>query len=237
MSPNPPVSLDGGGRLRHGYTMVSLHNLARRAVFESRWQFIPFDEKHQIAWSAIAEELYSSNEQPHAHDLIRLAERAIDRHVADLGHLNGFDYHRFGHPPMPRYLKFWWTQPTPSPEDRIIDVIAFQQIWPRLNPMHQTVLIALAAHGDYQHAAAALDKPYGTFVTQIHLARKQFLRLWHEGEEPSGVWGRDRRKRTKPPGASGHAITINTVRRRARTRRTAKQQASTPEQDAATPAE
>jgi hypothetical protein len=96
--------------------------------------------------------------------------------------------------------------------------------------MHQTVLIALAAHGDYQHAATALDKPYATFVTQIHLARKQFLRLWHQGEQPSGVWGRDRRKRTKPPGASGHAITINTVRRRTRARHTAKQQGSAPEE-------
>jgi hypothetical protein len=74
MSPGPPVSLDGGGQLRHGYTMVSLHSLARRAVFGSRWQFIPFDEKHEIAWSAIAEELYSSTEQPRAHDLIRLGD-------------------------------------------------------------------------------------------------------------------------------------------------------------------
>jgi hypothetical protein len=108
--------------------MVSLHSLARRAVFGSRWQFIPFDEKHEIAWSAIAEELYSSTEQPRAHDLIRLGERAIDRHVGDLGHMYGFDYHRSGHPPMPRYLKFWWTQPTLSPEDRIIDVLAFRQV-------------------------------------------------------------------------------------------------------------
>jgi hypothetical protein len=221
--------------LRHGYTMASLDNLAKRAVFESRWQFIAFHEKHEVAWSAIAEELYSCEEPPRAHDLIRLGEKAIDRHVEDLSHMRGVYYYRPDHPSMPRYLKFWWPQPTLSPEDHIIDVTAFRQIWPRLNRMHQIVLMALATHGDYEHAAAALDKPYSTFVTQIYTARKQFLRLWHEGEEPSQVWGRDRRKRTKPPGASGHPITITTVRRRAR-RAANKQRDTKPDNNASTPA-
>jgi hypothetical protein len=198
--------------LRHGYTMASLDSLAKRAVFESRWQFLPFHEKHELAWSAIAQELYSCQDPPRVRDLIRVGERAIRRHVEDLGHLHGVYYYRSDAPYMARFEKYWWSQaaPTPSPEDRIIDQTALRQIWPHLNGVHQLVLTALATHGDYQRAAAALNKPYKTFVTQIYLARKQFLALWHEGEQPSKMWGRDIRRRVP----SQRSVTATTIRRR-----------------------
>jgi hypothetical protein len=221
-----PLASSRDMELRHGYTIVSLQNLARRAVFDSRWQFLPFHEKYDIAWSAIAEELYANDEPPHVHELIRFGEKAIRQYVDDLGHTHG----RYigGHhelPPgsaMPRFEKYWWTHAahTNSPEERIIDMTALRQIWPRLNGVHQVVLMALATHGDYESAAAALGKSYKTFVTQIYTARKQFLRLWHEGEKPSGVWGHDRRKRSKPRDSDQRSVTVVTIRRR-RTRREA----------------
>lgn len=218
--------------LRHGYSLVSLSTLARRAVFESHWRFLTFHERYEIAWSAMAEALYASDDVPRPFDLVRVGEKAIRAHVDGVGHTWGI--YIGGHHDiapgsgMVRFEKFWWSQAcaTGSPEDHIVDATALRQIWPRLNGVHQMVLEALATHGDYERAAEALGKSYKTFVTQIYTARKQFLRLWHEGEEPSGVWGHDQRKR-RPGSEPQHSITVTTIRRRAR--RAAKaNQAATP---------
>jgi hypothetical protein len=212
--------------LRYGYTLTSLENLARRAVFESRWQFIAFHEKYEIAWSAIAEQLYASDQPPGASDLIHAGEKAIRIHVEDLGHTHGTYYYRET-TDMPRYWKFWWSQagPAPSPETGIVDVVTLQQIWPRLTVNSQRVLMALAVHGDYERAAESLNKPYRTFVTQVYEARRHFLRLWHEGEQPSRVWGHDVRKRSSPRQQGERSVTATTIRRR---RQRAARQASAP---------
>jgi hypothetical protein len=202
--------------LRFGFTMASLEGLARAAARQSHWRFVPFHEKFEIAWSAIAEELYSSDEPPRTHDLIRLGDKAITSHVETCGHMWGAYYVKPDRGGMPRFEKFWWSQasPTPSPEERIVDYLAFRQIWPRLTKTNQRVLLALAIHGDYQRAAESLNKPYKTFVTQIYEARRQFLRLWHHGERPSQVWGRDRRKGAKPWELGGRSVTAATIRHR-----------------------
>jgi len=184
----------------------------RRAAWESHWQFIGFREKYEIAWSAIAEGLYSCDGPPSDRDLIRIGDKAITRHVEDHGHMWGTYYYRDGD--MPRFEKYWWSQaaPTPSPEGRIVDVVALGQIWPRLTKNSQRVLMALAVHGE--RAAESLGKPYSTFVTQIYEARRHFLRLWHEGEQPSRVWGHDRRKREHPLANNGRSVTARTIRKR-----------------------
>lgn len=66
--------------------------------------------------------------------------------------------------------------------------MALAQIWPRLNPMHRTVLAALAAHNDHARAAAALGISRRLFTHRLSQARQAFLTLWHEGESPSRVW-------------------------------------------------
>lgn len=109
----------------------------------------------------------------------------------------------------------------PSHDERVIDRTALWQIWSRLTEVDRSVLMALATHNDYELAAASLNKTYRTFITQIQSARKRFLALWHEGEAPSRVWGRDRRK--------GHrfiSVTAATIgQRRARARRNAAREA------------
>ena len=54
--------------------------------------------------------------------------------------------------------------------------------------------------------------------SELSTARRRFLRLWHQHETPSGVWGRDRRDRNHRA-AGYHTITTLTIRRRERRRR------------------
>ena len=63
-----------------------------------------------------------------------------------------------------------------------------------LAEVERSTLLALAITGDYKQAAALLDMSYHTFHTSLSRARRKFLALWHEGETPSRMWGRDRRK-------------------------------------------
>lgn len=48
-------------------------------------------------------------------------------------------------------------------------------------------------HNDHERAAQALGKSMVAFHSAVRDARRQFLRLWHQGEQPSKVWSRDRR--------------------------------------------
>jgi hypothetical protein len=56
-----------------------------------------------------------------------------------------------------------------------------------------------------------------TFMTYLWAARKEFLRLWHEGQRPSRIWGHDFF------GIEGESrtenITVRTLRQRKRKKR------------------
>jgi len=55
-------------------------------------------------------------------------------------------------------------------------------------------LAALATWEDYDLAAEAMGITRGTFGVHIARARREFLALWHEHEQPSRTWGTDRRR-------------------------------------------
>ncbi|MGI5204969.1 hypothetical protein ACQEU6_25750 [Spirillospora sp. CA-108201] len=202
--------------LRHGYTYGNLEGIARKASLDSKWRYITLAERYDIAWSAVTEALYSSEDPPYAYDLIQAGMRAIARHVEEDGQLRGVYYYQPGKPRMPRFETYWWDAagPTPSPENRIIERIATRHIFERLTPANQRVLLALADYNDYTRAAEALGISRKSFITYVCLARKQFLRLWHDDETPSRVWGRDHNYTNKTRSRSITAVTIR--RRRAR---------------------
>jgi hypothetical protein len=114
---------------------------------------------------------------------------------------------------------YWWPQVTytGSHENGLVETIAMFQILPRLKPLHQEVILALAKHGTYDKAAASLGKTHHTFIAYLSAARKEFLRLWHEDEQPSRIWGRD------VSGIEGYegndSITVRTLRQRKRRKR------------------
>jgi hypothetical protein len=180
--------------LRHGYNMTDLHKATVSAVIEARWRIRSFDEFYDVARFSIIEHLYEAEERPHWYDLVHAGKRAIRRYLEDDFSVHGQDLNSMSAQiSRVRFRMFWWDQsePTGSCENHVIDIMAVRQIWPRLTDRNKCLLKVLAIHGDYDSAARSLGITRNTFIDKLSEARKQFLRLWHEGEQPSRIWGRD----------------------------------------------
>lgn len=205
--------------IRHGYTLADLDRLARAAITRNPWyRAADADERYAVAWHTIAEHLYTADQPPAAHDLIRAAWRAADAHTMrtgeERGHGRARGEHYAGRTDMPRWHAYWETvtRHAASPEEPVVERLALAQIWPRLTLAHQQALTALAAHGDYQAAADAVGASRATFYARVRHARAAVLALWWEGETPRRGW-RDRRVQS-PAGRRQSASTH--IRRRAR---------------------
>lgn len=91
--------------------------------------------------------------------------------------------------------------------------IALAQIWAALSPRYRRALAALAAHEDHDKAAAALGITRRTYRDHLWAGRREFYRLWHEGEKPSRLWALDRRG-SQHTGTVTHGVMHSIVRRR-----------------------
>jgi hypothetical protein len=202
--------------LRHGYTLSQVSELSLVVVRRQRWhQAADFDERLEVAWSAIIEHIYTCDEPPLPGEVIRAGWQAIGTHV-DKGHqFHGLDTHDRYAGITGGFERYWWyaARPAGSPEERVAERVALAQIWPRLRPVHREVLAALAACDDYGLAAESLGKSRKTFAQQVSTARREFLALWHEGESPSRPWGTDRRVTSA---SDRHTVTYRAVRDRQR---------------------
>jgi hypothetical protein len=198
--------------LRYGYNLDDLQRFARIATWRVVGR-IEYQTRYEVAWSAIAEALYSAVQAPEPGELIVAGYAAISAHLGDEMHHTGRDRKHVGQE-MPRFSAYWrgLSPHAPSPEQRIVDATALRQIWPHLPGRQREALLALAAHDDYLAAAAALGVTPGAFRALVSQARRTFLRLWHEGETPSRVWGTDRRV------GSRASVAEPTSRRRTATR-------------------
>lgn len=182
--------------LKHGYNIADVHRLAHVALRRLVGGRLDYQSRYELAWSGIAECLYTApdDQPPTPPDLIAAGAYSVSRHVQSEMHHHGRDRNNLGEE-MPRFATYWiWmSAPAGSPERRVVEQTALWQIWAQLSDTHRQVLGALAVHGDYQAAAEALGRHPGTFNVHVSRARKAFLVLWHEGEEPSRIWGTDRR--------------------------------------------
>jgi hypothetical protein len=181
--------------IRHGYNLADLNMIARAAVQRgARSGVVPMSELYDAAWSAIAEHLVTAGSRPLAYELIGAGMRAIADESRASEQAHGWDPQ--ARSIRPSFATFWkdLTAAAGTPEDRIIDQATLWQIWQRLTDTQRGALLALASFEDYQTAAASLGVSYGTFHERVRAARKAFLALWHEGEQPSAVWSADRRR-------------------------------------------
>jgi hypothetical protein len=220
----------GAAELRHGYTLEDLHRLARGVVGKA-WGHgahggYDYLDRLEVVWSALAEALYASEHKPTTQELLRAGWQALSRHDASERHHHGMSPSSASAPGAgfggsPGFQAYWRLDActAPSPEDRVVEQVALAQIWPRLTERQREALLALAAFEDYAEAARALGIRYESFCGQVRNARIRFLALWHEGETPSRIWGRDRRigRRDAGPPAEHRPVT---VRMRAAAKRT-----------------
>lgn len=198
--------------IRHGYNLADLGRLAGIAVATAWTRTMDYTDRHDAAWHAIAELLYTSDERPEPWELKRAGVHAINRLAQDHGRHWGHDRRNpeAGYEAARAFLKYWELERRShgSPEPGVVDALALWQIWWTLSATHRAVLLALAVHGDQQAAADALGKTYGTVGTHLKDARKKFFTLWHEGETPSRLWGKADRRRGR------HTATQTLVNRR-----------------------
>lgn len=200
-------------QLRHGYTLGDLDQLAHAAVARARYgnPAGEWADRFMIAWEAIAEHLYAGQEAPTGYELVGAGMTAITDDHRDFrrhhGHSNERSFHAV------------WTDlasVTRSHEAGVVERLALTQIWPTLTNRQCQVLAALATFGDHRPAAEALGMSTSLFSVHLSKARREFLRLWHEHEEPSHPWGTDRRPVTEGGRRKGRASYVK--HRRGRTK-------------------
>ena len=184
--------------LRHGYTMADLHRIAKHAAHSAYgWMSSDYLDVLETAWFGAVEHLYTAEDPPRRTDLIAASRRAVNRLSHDQLHHAGHYKRRpdAGPGSMPAFVTYWWhqTAPTPSPENSIVERHSLAQIVPLLTDAQRDALVSLAVHDNHLAAADALDLNYRAFRTRIFKARRRFLALWHEGEQPSKPWSNDRR--------------------------------------------
>lgn len=197
--------------LRWGYNLADLDRLTRTALSRQWARNVDQRLRYATAWSAIALAIYAAGEPPEPGDLVRAGWEALSAYLTTERRHWGM---RYDGSERPSFGLYWdhAVQPAPSPEGAAVERMALWQIWPRLHPDERQTLLALAAHDEYRLAAEALGLKYYTYCARVRRARIHFLRLWHEGETPSHLWGHDNRGQHKC--RSGNDTVMGVLRRR-----------------------
>lgn len=184
--------------IAHGFTLADLHEIARLAVHTIGPMGMDWHERHDIAYSAIAEALYAAEDKPQRGDLVHAGRMAIYEVVREHRHHHGFYKAKTigtagGTGSSPAFQRFWTHVGEEPWFDGLVDRLAVVQIWAILSERQREAITALAVLENYRAAAAHLGIKDQTFRSLLGRARKVFLALWHEGETPSKPWGTDRR--------------------------------------------
>jgi hypothetical protein len=182
--------------LRHGYTLAQVRSitlgLAKRQTWFKSTSVVSFDQRLEVAWHAVIEHLYASDQPPSPREMMQAADKAVNADVQRAHQFHGHKTHNRYEKTTTKGFQVYWSwqgaHTTPSPENKVTERVALTQIWPRLRPEHQQVLAALAAHGDHGLAASSLGISRRSFTARLSEARQAFLKRWHEGESPSRVW-------------------------------------------------
>ncbi|WP_019632265.1 hypothetical protein [Actinomadura atramentaria] len=190
--------------LPHGYRLTQIDRFARVAALHSRFRHIQVDEAVAIARSAMLEALYGSDAPPEPDTrLLDIGRYAIMVHIREAGRMYGLNLTRTDRPRVMRnHVRYWhtFTAGTSSPEDTVIDTTALHQILATLHPDARQILETLAIHDtNPTTAAAALGLTRGAFAGRLWRARREFYRLWHEGETPTNLWRATRHRPTPEP--------------------------------------
>lgn len=149
-------------------------------------------DRAEAAQTGITEHLLAAENPPDASELIATGWKAMKAQYRRDLHAHGInsrDHTR----PSAAFGAYWWStaSTTHSPEDAVVDRLAFWQIWDTLTPLSRDTVRAVAEHATPAKAAAELGVAYNTFTARLSRARDAFRELWHEGEDVPPRWGYD----------------------------------------------
>lgn len=180
--------------VRHGYTLQQIDRMARSACLADRSMASDVDTRYNTAWSAIAEQLCTSEEPPIWEDLVRAGWQAIYREVREMRHCFGQsrDDPNAEVASGKRFQQYWFVRED-SPEEGFVERLAVVQIMPKLPPLYRDALVALAVTGDYRAAAEMLGIGYSALTVRLSTARKAFRRHWFAPDPAPPIRGTDRR--------------------------------------------
>jgi DNA-directed RNA polymerase specialized sigma24 family protein len=226
--PAAPPAREWPGRgdpaLRHGFTYGNLEALAWAAVrYHTPSRGLDTSDRFEAAWGAVAECLYAAAEPPTPLGLVHAGLAGLDRlrkgglRERGRGGRNRDGRDAVAWPASAGSFYRYWTRPAPpTPEETAVEATAVRQVLAALGPAYGEALAALAEHGDYQAAAAALELSQTAFNARVRRGREAFLALWHEHEAVPGRWRTDRRlyrraPRSGPAGPADAATSLRSV--------------------------
>lgn len=154
---------------------------------------LDYGTRIDLAWSAIATALYDADSPPPRPALIRVGWQAIYDETRDLYRGRGYTDRHTPTEIRPRFVMFWGSPIVPSHENAVVERVAVRQLLGTLKPIYRDAVVALAVHGNYQDAAAAMGLNQPAFNFRIAHARKSLLALWLEHETPHRIRQTDRR--------------------------------------------
>jgi len=171
---------------RLGCTLSEIDKLARTAIAGKLLPGIDRSDAYEVAWSASIERLYAAttSEPPWPGRLVWDAREALSRLLQTERRHHGIV--QKGGRRTAGFERYWdWhARGGASPEDVVVDQLALAQVWPCLTKREQHALVALAATGSHQAAAAALGWTMAAFYSTTGRARRRLLALWYEHETP-----------------------------------------------------
>lgn len=177
--------------LRHGWSAADVDRIASWASAGHPARSMPPQDRRDTAWEAIVVAILEAPGRPSELDMLHAGRDAISRAAAAELREHGLSWRDRGQM-SPAFTRYWHMPVSPW-EDSVVERHAVAQIWAALPAHHRAVLEALAIHGTYPAAARSLGTTDVTFRSRLAKARAAFRHWWHEHEEPSAMWGADRR--------------------------------------------
>lgn len=185
----PAETVEVQGGLRYGFTLNDLHRITKTAMSADRSMAMDWRDRYDIAWSAVAEALYTADAAPTWQQLVQEGWQAIYADVRDTYRHHGYrDRAAAGqHGSAPRFAAYWWGRTVVgSHEAKIVERYALPAILGRLTDMQHRVVQAVAVFdGDRVRAAAHLGIGEKSLAYQLRTAREVCAALWLEGETPA----------------------------------------------------
>lgn len=185
--------------LVHGYTMAEIDRCKHTAIRQHPSTVLAPQDRHEVAWHAIVDELYRSRTRPDWWILVTAGVDGLRQATRqELKHRGFNDQGGF----RPKFMAYWgethdWSdvgdeRPTrtnarlrpPDFTESMIEIMALPQVMALLTGPEYEALVDLAAHGSVSAAAAASGMKSSLLSKRVNQARERIKIAWFEPDLP-----------------------------------------------------